>query len=251
MTCGGISPLSARGCESKFPEEMLSAESRIASSSSILPADALLVRAIRAPIRAGTFALGDLAGWARAAGVEVCTAADLGGENRFGAIPGFEDQPALAEDRVRMLGEAVAIVIGPASRVEALDLGTAPITWQAAAEVLDLGRARDAGPLFADRPGNALITGHVRCGEVSGALSTAAHRASVALETAYVEHAYIEPEAGVAWVDERGVLNIHACTQAPYMDRDETASQPKLTPLKSSGRFCHRWFCGDGANGDR
>lgn len=210
----------------------------------LLPADALLVRAIRAPIRSGTFALGDLAGWARAAGVEVCTAADLGGENRFGAIPGFEDQPALAEDRVRMQGEAVAIVVGPASRVEALDLGTAPITWQAAAEVLDLGRARAAAPLFADRPGNALITGHVRCGEVSGALSTAPHRASVALETAYVEHAYIEPEAGVAWVDGRGVLNIHACTQAPYMDRDETArvlglprAQVRIRPSATGGGF--------------
>ena len=36
---------------------------------------------------------------------------------------------------------------------------------------------------------------------------------------AYVEHAYIEPEAGfAAW--DGDTLVIRACTQAPYMDRD-------------------------------
>jgi CO/xanthine dehydrogenase Mo-binding subunit len=29
----------------------------------------------------------------------------------------------------------------------------------------------------------------------------------------FVEHAYLEPEAGVAWVDEQGVINIRVCTQ--------------------------------------
>ena len=29
----------------------------------------------------------------------------------------------------------------------------------------------------------------------------------------YQEHAYLEPEAGVAWIDEKGVINIRVCTQ--------------------------------------
>jgi CO/xanthine dehydrogenase Mo-binding subunit len=40
--------------------------------------------------------------------------------------------------------------------------------------------------------------------------------------TSFVEHAYIEPEAGHAVPTASGV-EIHACTQAPYMDREETA----------------------------
>src|SRR5690606_11574225 len=41
-------------------------------------------------------------------------------------------------------------------------------------------------------------------------------------ETSYVEHAYIEPEAGFARrVGDR--MEITACTQTPYMDRDEVA----------------------------
>ena len=41
-------------------------------------------------------------------------------------------------------------------------------------------------------------------------------------ETGFVEHAYIEPEAGYAQrIGDR--IEVFACTQAPYMDRDEVA----------------------------
>ena len=50
-----------------------------------------------------------------------------------------------------------------------------------------------------------------------------------AVETAFVEHAYIEPEAGAAWLDG-DTLVIRACTQAPVMDRDDTAAILGLPP---------------------
>ena len=43
------------------------------------------------------------------------------------------------------------------------------------------------------------------------------------MTTAFVEHAYIEPEAGAAWM-EGDTLVIRACTQAPGMDREDTAA---------------------------
>ena len=46
--------------------------------------------------------------------------------------------------------------------------------------------------------------------------------AEIAAETGFVEHAYIEPEAGYAVrVGDR--IEVFACTQTPYMDRDEIA----------------------------
>jgi CO/xanthine dehydrogenase Mo-binding subunit len=52
---------------------------------------------------------------------------------------------------------------------------------------------------------------------------------SGSITTAFVEHAYIEPEAGAAWM-EGDTLVIRACTQAPVMDRDETAAILGLSP---------------------
>ncbi|MDQ2927896.1 MAG: molybdopterin-dependent oxidoreductase, partial [Pseudomonadota bacterium] len=83
-----------------------------------------------------------------------------------------------------------------------------------------------------------LCRGRVVSGDVDAALADptrAAFRADSAFETRHVEHAYIEPEAGYAEVVEATAtaprrVRIFACTQTPYMDRDEIASVMKLAP---------------------
>ena len=188
------------------------------------PEHTLLVRAVRAPSAPATFTLGDIETWraAQPGEVHVFTASDIPGANIFGTIPPFADQPALAEDRARLRGEAVALVAGEAGVIEALDLTTFPITWQEA----------DAGaPVHDNRPDNLLIAGVVRRGDAEAALANAVHVAEAQAETPYIEHAYIEPEAGVAWL-EGDTLVIQACTQAPVMDRDDTARVLGLDPHK-------------------
>ncbi len=194
------------------------------------PAGALLVRAVRSPHFAARFTFGDIAGWAPQ-GVQVFTAADLPGENRFGTIPPFADQPALAEGRVRMRGEAVAVVAGPPEVVEGLDLDSFPVNWTPEPPLLSLDDARAAGAvqLHEGRDGNLLIAGKVRCGDPGAAFDGAAVVAEAAIRTSFVEHAYIEPEAGAAWM-EGDMLVIRACTQAPIMDRDDTARLLGLPP---------------------
>ena len=183
------------------------------------PDGALLVRAIRAPGAPMRFVFSGLEAWAEAHGVHVFTAAEIPGENRFGVIPPFADQPALAEAHARMAGEAVALVAGVPSEVEALDLSTFPVEWEAMPE----------GPVHDHRPDDILITGRVLRGDAEAAIAGAAHAASGTMETPYIEHAYIEPEAGVAWM-EGDTLVIQACTQAPVMDRDDTAKLLGLEP---------------------
>ncbi|MEK9855664.1 MAG: molybdopterin cofactor-binding domain-containing protein, partial [Rhodobiaceae bacterium] len=66
---------------------------------------------------------------------------------------------------------------------------------------------------------------------------------TAAVETAYVEHAPIEPEAGAAWM-EGDVLVISACTQAPVMDQEDTAKilglpleKVRIIPAAAGGGF--------------
>jgi aldehyde oxidoreductase len=209
----------------------------------VCPGDALLVRAVRSPHAAARFAFGDLDAWAAGHGVQVFTAADIPGPNAFGAIPAFADQPTLAEGETRFRGEAVAIVVGEAGRVEALELVDFPVTWQALEPVLDHTAAEGARPVLPERPDNILTQGRVVRGDAEAALGAATHVAEVTVETAYVEHAYIEPEAGVAWI-EGGTLVIRACTQAPVMDQEETAKllalpkeRVRIIPSATGGGF--------------
>ena len=188
------------------------------------PDNALLVRAIRAPSAPLRFTFGDIETWRteQAGDVLVFTAADIPGANLFGAIPAFVDQPALAETRIRPRGEAVALVAGDPAVVEALDLETFPIAWQP---------DDPTAPVHDHRPDDCLITGLVRRGDAAAAIEAAAHAAEAQIETPYIEHAYIEPEAGIAWI-EGDTLFIQACTQAPVMDRDDTARILGLDPEK-------------------
>jgi CO/xanthine dehydrogenase Mo-binding subunit/aerobic-type carbon monoxide dehydrogenase small subunit (CoxS/CutS family) len=192
----------------------------------------LWLRAVRSPHPHAGYVLGDIAAWAAARGnvVRVFTAADVRGRNRFGVIPAFVDQPVLAEGAVRFRGEAVALVaFEDDSRDDRLD--DFPVAWTERPALLSPAAATApyAPPLHPDRPGNVLTRGRVRHGDAAAALAGAAHVAAGSVATAFVEHAYIEPEAGAAWLED-GTVVIRATTQAPVMDRDETAAVLGLPP---------------------
>ncbi|WP_328701246.1 molybdopterin-dependent oxidoreductase [Sedimentitalea arenosa] len=220
------------------PVERLDGRPKVAGSELFgadhAPRDALLVRALRAP-HAAAFRLGDIPGWVRSrhGPVQVFTAADIPGDNRFGVIPAFRDQPALAESHARMRGEAIALVAGDPVLIESLDLSDFPVTWDTDSGLADSDAARVPGAarVHDEREDNILITGRVRTGSPEAALAGSAHLAEARMQTGYVEHAYIEPEAGAAWMDG-DTLVIRACTQAPMMDRDDTARVLGLPPKR-------------------
>ena len=192
------------------------------------PAGALVLAAVRSPHAHAAFAFGDLAAFAARPGVAgVFTAADIPGRNAFGVIPPFADQPALAESPARFRGEAVALVaFEPGAEP---DLSAFPITWTPLPALTSPAAAEAGAALHPNRPGNRLVEGRVIKGDAAAALAQAAHVVDGGMETSFVEHAYIEPEAGSAWM-EGETLVIRACTQAPVMDRDDTAAILGLPP---------------------
>src|SRR5438094_7937574 len=79
-----------------------------------IPVGALVIRAVRSPFHRTRFRFGDLNAYvAENPGVSaVLTAKDVPGENRYGVIPRFADQPVFAELEARFRGVAVAAVVG-------------------------------------------------------------------------------------------------------------------------------------------
>ncbi|MEO8312185.1 MAG: molybdopterin cofactor-binding domain-containing protein, partial [Caldimonas sp.] len=201
----------------------------------------LTMRIVRSPHAHAAFTVGDLAPLrARWPGiVDVVSAADVP-FNAFAIFPDLRDQPVLADGVVRFRGEAVLAIVGDAATVAAIDDAELPIGYAplaACEHSADALAAAERGtPMHARYPDNVLCRGRVVRGDVEAALATAPHRASASFETRHVEHAYLEPEAGtaeiVAGTDAGGAplrrVRIFACTQTPYMDRDEIASVLKV-----------------------
>jgi len=211
------------------------------------PADALWLRVLRSPHARARFTVGNLRPlYRRYPGlVRIFQAGDVPGNNGFGIYPHIKDQPVLADGEVRYRGEAVLAMVGDAATVRALTDDEIPIHWQPQAPVTGVAAALAPGAAMvqADKPDNILTRGRLRRGDAPGVLASAPHRAEVSVQTAFVEHAYLEPEAGFARrVGDR--LELFVSTQAPYMDRDETAQvlgiapeQVRIMPSACGGGF--------------
>jgi aldehyde oxidoreductase len=199
------------------------------------PPGALGLRVLRSPHHRARFIFGDLDDFVRTnPGVcAVFTAKDVPGEDCYGVIAKFADQPVFAHAEARFRGEAVAAIAGEAAALEALDLACFPVKWTELPTLKTLAEALapDAPRIHADREGNLLVGGRVASGGVEKALAEADVVVEGEYDTGFVEHACIEPEAGFA----RRVgdtIEIQACTQSPYLDRDEIAKILGLAPEK-------------------
>ncbi|HEY5637413.1 MAG TPA: molybdopterin cofactor-binding domain-containing protein [Burkholderiales bacterium] len=197
-----------------------------------IPENALWLRVIRSPHARATFRLGDLRAFVDAhLGIErVLIARDVP-SNGYGIYPTIKDQPVLAREEARYRGEAIAALLGRRETLEAFDEGSFPVTWAPLNPVIGLkaAMAHGATRVQARKRGNLLLDGSVIKGKVEGAFDSCAATAEGVFDTAFVEHAYIEPEAG--WARRVGDrIEIHVSTQTPYMDRDEVAIVMGLTP---------------------
>ncbi len=187
------------------------------------------LRIIRSPHAHARFTLGDMAGFQRRhPGVlAVLTAADVP-NNAFAIFANLRDQPVLADGEVRFAGEAVLALAGDEPALLAVDERELPIHYERLDALADMNQALAPGApaLHAAFGDNVLCRGRVVRGQVEPALAQAAHHATAHFETRAVEHAYIEPEAGWAELltdSDPPRLRVFACTQTPYMDRDELA----------------------------
>jgi len=191
-----------------------------------VPAGALVLRAVRCPFHRARFRFGDLEAYAlqNPGIVTILTAKDIPGENRYGVISKFADQPVFAVEEARFRGEAVAAVVGEYEAMGKLDLANFPVSWKKLPSLMSLEEALAPGAVRVhnNREENVLVRGRVVRGDVDKALAEADVTAEAEYETGFVEHACIEPEAGFA----RRVgdtIEIQACTQSPYMDRSDIA----------------------------
>jgi aldehyde oxidoreductase len=214
------------------------------------PTNALWMRVVRSPHARARFTLGNLAAViSRTPGLfTILTAKDVPGENSFGIFPKLKDQPVLAPGFVRFRGEAVLALVGTRGAVEGLSDKDLPIIWQPEAPVsgVEAALAPGAPPIHAGVTDNVLARGNLECGEVAVGHRAASVTVDGRFTTSFVEHAYIEPEAGYALPVGNGPdrVEITACTQAPYLDLEETArvlgvpqSRVRIRPTACGGGF--------------
>ena len=165
--------------------------------------------------------------------ISVLTSQDVRGSNRLGIFE--KDQPILADGIVRHYGEAVALVTAETKDILEQALSAIMVEYEPIPAVFDPEEAlaNDAVVLYPGRAdGNVLLRSEISCGLGAEALADCAFTAEVSIELNWQDHAFLETESGVGWLEEDGTIAMIASTQTPFRDRLELAEALKIPPNK-------------------
>lgn len=151
----------------------------------------------------------------------VLTYEDIPGTNAFGII--VKDEPVLVADKVRCKGDALAIVAAETEAIASKALDLIEVDYEEIPAVYSAKDALQEGAPCVHAAGNILAADKIRKGDAEKALDSCDVVVTNNYCTQLVEHCYIEPEAGIAYMDG-DIVVIMACTQNPHYDRKDVAA---------------------------
>jgi len=151
----------------------------------------------------------------------VLTAADLPTSVLVTDMPGQtgqqrrkgSDAHVLASDVVRFVGDPIALVAAETLAIAEQALELIEIDYEELPAVFDPLEAMKPGAPVIAAPDNIVARWKMRKGCTKTGMEAADLIVENTFNVPFVDHAYLEPEAGLAWLDDRDVLNIRVCTQ--------------------------------------
>jgi CO/xanthine dehydrogenase Mo-binding subunit len=160
--------------------------------------------------------------------VAVLTAADVP-YNAFGLIDA--DQPVLAGDYVRFEGDKVALVAAETKDAAVAGAKMIRVEYEELPAVTDPRTALSPeAPLVHQELGsNLLLHIPIRKGDTASAFAAADVVLEGEFNTSWQEHAFLQPESGVAYFDELGRVVVETAGQWLHEDRRQIAAMLQLS----------------------
>jgi CO/xanthine dehydrogenase Mo-binding subunit len=143
--------------------------------------------------------------------------------NEFGLI--FKDQPVFSFDVARSVGDPLAMVVAETEEIAAQARNLIRVTYQDLPVVTDPREAMEASaPLIHEkRDTNVLKSYRIRRGDVQKAFDAADVIVEDDYFTPLTEHAFMQPEAGIGYIDDEGRVVVHSAGQWAHDDRHQIA----------------------------
>jgi CO/xanthine dehydrogenase Mo-binding subunit/aerobic-type carbon monoxide dehydrogenase small subunit (CoxS/CutS family) len=187
---------------------------RLRYAGDMLMPDMLHMQVLRSPHAHARIKSIDVSAARELPGVScVVTAADVPGEDGFGVF--VHDQPIMARDVVRYVGEGVAAIAAEDVLTARKAMQLIKVEYEPLPAVFDPEEALLSGApvLHAYAPGNIVKHIPIRKGDVEQGFAEADLIVEQRYDTQQVEHAYLEPEAGIAHVDHDDVVTVISPSQ--------------------------------------
>ena len=153
--------------------------------------------------------------------IHVFTAEDIPGKNHHGVL--LKDQKIFADTRVTSVGEPIAFIVAESFEEAAAAGKYVKVEYEELLGVFD--------PIEAMKPDSPKIHGDdnimyhykLRTGDIEKAFSECDIIVENTYKTSMVDHCFLQPEAGTAYIEEDGKITVMTATQYPHYDQEEIA----------------------------
>ena len=158
--------------------------------------------------------------------------------NEYGLVT--KDQPVLCgpgsaipgADVVRCYMDAVALVVADTEAAAAAAVRLIDITYEDLPAVFDAEAAMQPGApqLHADRPANVVCHFRTRLGDMDAGWAQADVVVEGTYSTGWQEHVFLQPEAGLGYVDDAGRVTVVVAGQWLHEDQEQISHALGLDP---------------------
>jgi CO/xanthine dehydrogenase Mo-binding subunit len=186
----------------------------------------LHLKAWRSPVPSATIKKIDVSKAEKLPGVVVVVTHEHVPNNRYG---GAGDQPVLADEEIRYMGQEVAMVAAVDAETARQAVELIEVQYEERDPVLDPFEAMEPDSPKVRPEGNLLYFDDkpyrpIRKGDVEPALEKADHVVESYFRTAAQEHCPIETQVSIAQTDSMDRTHIHSVTQAAFFNQGTIAS---------------------------
>ena len=166
----------------------------------------------------------------------VFTSADVP-VNEYGLV--IKDQPVLCGpggraggDVARCYMDMVATVVAETDAIAKRAIDLIEVHYEDLPAVFDPREAMQEGapPLHLDRPRNLIAHYRMRKGDMAAGWARADVVVEGEYETSWQEHAYLQPEAGLAYIDDEGRVTVIVAGQWAHEDQEQIYHALDLPP---------------------
>jgi CO/xanthine dehydrogenase Mo-binding subunit len=123
------------------------------------------------------------------------------------------DQQVLVRERVRYFGEPLALIAAETADIAEQARRLIDFELEPLPGVYDPEEALQPGAPLVQGTDNVVATYKIRKGDLEAGFAAADMIVENTYRTPFQEHAFLEPEVGLAWVDENDVINMRVSTQ--------------------------------------
>ncbi len=149
----------------------------------------------------------------------VLTAKDIPGKNQAGLI--IRDQPAISDEKTRYIGDSLASVFAESVEIADRARDLIRVEYEILPGVFSPQEAAEPGAPKVHDKGNLLKHAAILRGDVGKAFAECEVVIEGTYTTPFIEHGFLEPEAGLAYPDGEGGVVLEIGSQTVFDDRTQ------------------------------